>query len=62
MGFLKCFEIIGYWIDAKKNLPNSKEYSVILTTSVYDINQKIYIKLLISKISIDSNFTFTSYA
>ena len=40
-----------------------KEYSVILTTSFYSMNQKILTKKkLISKISVDSNFMFSSYA
>ena len=34
-----------------------KKYSLILTISFYDMKQK----KLISKISVDSNFTFTSY-
>ena len=38
-----------------------KEYSVILTTYFYGMNQKIQTKKLISKISVDSNFTFRSY-
>ena len=33
-----------------------KEYSVILATYFYDINQKILTKRVISKISVDSNF------
>ena len=44
-----------------------KEYSVIPTTSFYDMNQKIKTKTktkkkIKSKISVDSNFTFSSYA
>ena len=39
-----------------------KGWSVILTTSFYDMNQKILTKKVISKISVDSNFTYTSYA
>ena len=53
------------------NPNNLKEYSVILTTSFYDMNEQILTKKkkkkkkkkkLISKISVDTNFTFTSYA
>ena len=33
-----------------------KEYSVILTTSFYDINKKILTKRVIFKTSVDSNF------
>ena len=39
-----------------------KEYSVILTTYFYGMNQKIQTKKLISKISGDYNFSFLSYA
>ena len=46
-----------------------KEYSVILTTSAYDMNPKMYQKKKkkkkensFSKNSVDSNFTFPSYA
>ena len=39
-----------------------KEYSVILRTSFYDMNQKILRKHVISKISVDSDFPFASYA
>ena len=41
--------------------PTLKEYSVILTTSFYGMNQKMLTKKLISKISVDSNFAFSSY-
>ena len=41
---------------------NLKDYSVILTTSFYDINQKILTKKVISKVSVDPNFAFISYA
>ena len=34
-----------------------KGYSVILTTSFYDMNQKILAKKVMSKISVNSNFT-----
>ena len=41
-----------------------KEYTVNLAKSFHDMNQKIQTppKKPISKISVDSNFTFTSYA
>ena len=39
-----------------------KEYSVILTAPVYGIDQKILIKQVITKISGNSDFSFTSYA
>ena len=39
-----------------------KEYSVILMTSFYDINQQILRKKGTSKISVDSDFPFPSYA
>ena len=45
-----------------------KEYSVILTTSFYGMNQKIHCvtkkkkKKLIPKVSVDTNFTLSSYA
>ena len=39
-----------------------KEYSVIVTTALYGMNQRILTKKLISKISVDSNCTFSSYA
>ena len=35
---------------------------MILTTSFYDINQKILTKKVISKVSVDPNFAFISYA
>ena len=38
-----------------------KEYSVILTAPFYGINQKILTKKIISKISVHSDFSFTSY-
>ena len=41
---------------------NGYGYSVILTTSFYDMNQKTSTKKLISKISVGSNFAFASYA
>ena len=49
-------------ITERYSLTGLKEYSVILTTSFYDMNQKIQTKKLTSKISVDSNFIFTSYA
>ena len=40
-----------------------KEYSVILTTSFYGMNQKIQTKkAYFQKISVDFNFTFSCYA
>ena len=42
--------------------PSLKEYSVIVTTSFYDKNQMILMQKVISKISVDFNISFTSYA
>ena len=39
-----------------------KEYSVIVTTSFHDINQKILTRKVIFKIPVHSNFSFTNYA
>ena len=39
-----------------------KDYSVILTTSSYGVNQKLQQKKLIAKISVDYNNTFSSSA
>ena len=39
-----------------------KEYSVILTTPFYGMNQKYKQQKLNSKISVDSDFMFSSYA
>ena len=41
--------------------PITQGYSVILATSCYDMISEEQ-TMLISKISVDSNFTFTSYA
>ena len=38
-----------------------KEYSVILTTSFYGMDQKILTKKLISKISVDYKFTMLRF-
>ena len=49
----------GLPIKARKWL---KRYSVILTTSFYGMDQKIINKKAYLKMSVDSNFTFSSYA
>ena len=54
------YQIWADWLKIKRE--SLKRYSVILTTSFYDMNQRIQTKMLISKISSDSNFTFSSYA
>ena len=56
-----CFLFITVQKNAKDEVANLKEYSVILT-SFYDINQKYYEKKINSKISGDTNFPLASYA
>ena len=52
---------LGYTTIALK-YADLKEYSAIVTTSFCDKNPTILTQRIISKISVDSNISFTSYA
>ena len=50
----------GKMLSIHKHMANLKEQSKMTrTTCLYDMHQKILTKKVISKISVDSNFTFT---